>query len=156
MLKTICNMLMGALVAAAVGAASAYTVGTPPVPATGPGLVDGTWLNGLANGYNYSFQSGITALGTTQATATALPAGIYMVEVDTAGSGTGVNLPPCLAGTQLIIYNNGLNTINIFPAVANNPITAAQDTINNLTSVTLASHTQTAAACAKNGIWGSS
>lgn len=156
MFRTIRDMLLGAVMASLVGAAMAYTVGQPPVPATGPGLVDGTWLNGLAGGQNYSFQNGITAAGTTQATAFQLPAGIYMLEIDTAAASTGVNAPFCLAGTQFVLNNNGAQNITVYPAVANNPITAAQDTINNGTSVTLNAHTQTAFACAKNGVWYSS
>lgn len=153
MFKTIRDMLLGALLVAAIGHASALT-GNPPQ--NGPGLVDGTWLNGLANGQNYSYQSGITAAGTTQATATQLPAAIYMLEADTVAGSTGVNAPPALPGTQFILYNNGSNTLTIYPAVANNPTTAAQDTINNATSITLTAHTSIAFACAKAGVWNAS
>lgn len=152
MLKTIRDMLFGALIVASVGSAMAL-VGTPPLAGSGPQLIDGTWANGLANGTNYSFQSGITAAGTTQATGTQLPAGIFLIEIDTAAASTGVNLPPCIPGTQLQIYNNGAQTVTIYPAVANNPLTAAQDTINNGTSITLASHVATSPACAKAGNW---
>lgn len=153
MLKTIASAFMGAIIAAAVGAAFAVT-GTPP--GTGPQLIDGAWLNALAGGTNYSFQSGITAAGTTQATATAIAPGIYLVEIDTAAASTGVNLPSCIAGTQMQVYNNGAQTLTIYPAVANNPITAAQDTINNATSITLASHVATSPFCAKAGVWAAS
>lgn len=153
MIKTILNMLAGAFVAAAVSAAFAVT-GTVPQP--GFQAVDGTWLLGLSNGQNYSYQSGITAAGTTQATATQLPASIYLLEVDTAAASTGVNAPPCLPGTQFVLHNNGANTISIYPAVANNPVTAAQDTINNTTSITLATRTPIAFACAKAGVWNAS
>src|SRR5215470_12106343 len=97
--RTVANIAIGALVAAAISAAIAAT-GQPPTPSTGPGLVDGTWLNGLAGGQNMSFQSGITASGTNQATSFQLPAGIYMFETDTVASGTGVALPECVAGTE--------------------------------------------------------
>src|ERR1700731_1463542 len=150
MLKTLRDMLLGAMICAVIGTAVA-AVGTPP--GTGPGLVDGAWLNGLAGGQNYTYQSGITAAGTTQATATQLPTNIYLIEIDTVASSTGVNLPPCIPGTQMQIYNNGANTPPIYPAVPNNPITAAQDTINNGTSITLASHVATSPACAKAGVW---
>lgn len=157
MLKTIRDMLVGAFCCAAVGYAAAVT-GTPPVPSNGFGLVDGAWLTGLAGGTNYTFQSGITAAGTTQATATQLGAGIYLYEVDTAASSTGVALPPCIAGTQNVMYNNGAQTLTIYPSIANNPVTAAQDTINNGTSLSggLASHASIAFSCAKNGVWGAS
>jgi hypothetical protein len=154
MFKTIRDMLAGALVCAAVGSAFAV-VGTPP--GTGMGLVDGTWLMGLAGSQNNTFQSGITAAGTTQATATALPAGIYLIEVDTAAASTGVALPPCIPGTEINVYNNGANTITVYPAVANNPISAAQDTINNGTTLSggLATHTPQVFSCAKAGVWSS-
>lgn len=155
MFKTILNMLAGALVAAAVGAAFAVT-GNPPV--NGFQTPDGTWLLGLSGGTNYTYQSGITAAGTNQATGAQLPAGIFLLEVDTTASGTGVNLPPCIPGTQAVLYNNGANPLAVFPAVANNPITAAQDTINSGTflSGNLASHVSIAFACAKAGVWNAS
>lgn len=145
------SLLAISLAFALAGSAFAYTVGTPPTQ--GPQLVDGTWLNGLAGGYNYSFQSGISAAGTTQATATPLPTGIYLLEIDTVPASSGVALPPCLPGTQLQIYNATGTTVTIYPAVANNPLTAAQDTINSATSITLLTHTATSPACAKAGNW---
>lgn len=155
MLKTIRDMLVGALIVGAVTAAFAVT-GQPPLTGMGPGLVDAQWLNGIAGGTNYTFQSGISAAGTTQATSTPLAAGIYLYEIDTAAASSGVSLPPCIAGTQSVIYNNGLSTLTIYPSIANNPITTAQDTINNATSLSLSSHTSTAPACAKNGVWSAS
>jgi|SRR5579864_7442709 len=149
-MKTILHMLAGALICAAIGAAFAVT-GTPP--GNGPQLVDGLWLQGLANGVNNSYQSGLTGAGTTQATATALPAAIYMLEADTVAASTGFNLPTALAGAELSFYNNGANTATLYPAVANNPITAIQDTINNTTSVSVASHVAEFCFAAKNGIW---
>ena len=149
MIKTILNMLAGAAVCAAVTAALA--IGTPP--GTGPSLIDGAWLNGVVGGQNWLYQYGVTAAGTTQATATALPLGIALVEVDTTASSTGVNLPPCLPGTALSLYNNGANTLAVYPAVANNPISAAQDTINNTTSFSIATHVSGLFFCAKAGVW---
>lgn len=153
MFKTISGMLAGALISAAIGAAFAVT---GQVPVNGFAPVDGTWLLGLSGGQNYAYQYGITAAGTTQATATQLPAGIFLVEIDTAAASTGVNMPSCIPGTQMQIYNNGAQTVTIYPAVANNPITAAQDTINNATSITLASHVATSPFCAKAGVWAAS
>lgn len=154
MLKTILNMLAGALIAAGVSGAFAV-VGTPPV--NGFGAVDGVWLNGLAGGLNNTYQSGITAAGTTQATATQLPSAIGMVEVDTTAASTGVNIPPCLPGTELSVYNNGASTLAVYPTVANNPITAAQDTINNATALSggIASRALQYFSCAKAGVWAS-
>lgn len=157
MLKTFANMALGAIIFASVTAALAVQ-GVAPVIGGGAALIDQNWLNGLAGGLNYSYQSGITAVGTTQATATALPSGIMLLEVDTAAGSTGVALPLCYAGTQFVLNNNGANNITVYPAVANNPTLspAAQDTINNTTTLTLNAHTQTAFACAKNGVWYSS
>lgn len=154
MLKQIANMIAGAIIFAGISAAVA--IGTPPLPGIGPALQDGQWLLGLAGGQNYSYQSGISAAGTTQATSTQLQAGIAVIEIDTVGSSAGVALPACIAGTVIDIYNNGANTLTIYPSITNNPITAAQDTINNTTTLSLTSHTATSPACAKNGVWGAS
>lgn len=154
MIKTFGNMCVGAfLTFAAMFAVSAIAlVGTPPD--LGPGLVDGAWLRGLAAGQNQTYQSGITAAGTTQATGTALPNAINFSSVDTVAASTGVNLPPCVPGTDLAVYNNGANTLTIYPAVANNTLTGIQDTINATTSITAASHTSRYFFCPKAGIWG--
>jgi hypothetical protein len=146
-----------ATLAAVIAAASiAYaTVGTPPIPSNGFGAVDGTWLNGLAGGVNSLYQYGISAAGTTQATATQLPSGIELQEVDTAAASSGVALPFCYQGTKLALYNNGAQTLTVYPNVTNNPSVtpAAQDTIDNTTSVSVTSHTAELFFCAKNGVW---
>ena len=154
MLKTVRDMLIGAFCCAAVASAFAV-VGTPPIPSTGFGAVDGTWLNGLAGGSNFAYQYGFTAVGTNQATALQLPANIYLLEVDTAGSGgaTGVALPPCLQGTQIRVLDNTAYTIDVYPSATNNPITAAQDTINNSTSTTITTYASKTFSCGKNGVW---
>ncbi len=152
MLKNFAHMAFGALLFAGISAAVA-AVGIAPQP--GFNLIDGAWLNGLAGGLNGTYQYGITAAGTTQATATQVPSAISLVEIDTAASSTGIDLPPCLKGTSLSVYNNGAQTLTIYPAVANNPVTAAQDTINNGTSLSggLATHTPEFFFCAKDGVW---
>lgn len=154
MLKTVLNMMFGALICAAIGTAWAV-VGIPPLPNGQEALINQTWLLGLAGGSNYSYQYGITAVGTNQATAAQLPANVYLIQVDTAGSGgaTGVALPPCLQGTQLFVNDNTAYTFDVYPAVANNPITAAQDTINNSTSTTITTYAVKVFSCAKNGVW---
>lgn len=151
-LKTIRDMSVGALFAASIGAAAAL-VGQTPLP--GFQAVDGTWLLGLANGVNYSYQYAITAAGTTQATGTQLPASVRLIEVDTASASTGVNLPPALPGTAVSLYNNGLQTLAVYPTVPNNPVTAAQDTINNGTSFSggVATHVSLLCFAAKAGVW---
>jgi hypothetical protein len=156
MIKTALNMLFGALVAAAVGTAVALT-GTPPTPSNGFGMVDGAWLNGLAGGQNETYQSAISAAGTTQATATVVPAGIALVEVDTVPASSGIALPSAIAGTEIQIFNSTATTMKIYPSVANNPVTGVQDTINGGTSLTVtgaSGGTVSALMCAKNGVWG--
>ena len=150
------KLALSVLLSAALANPAAALVGQPP--GTGFGLPDGAWLNGLANGQNFTYISGLTAVGTNQATALALTPGYYMYEVDTSGSGgaTGVALPPCIQGTSLWLSNNTAYTIDVYPAVANNPITAAQDVINvgsAATSTTITTYASKVFACAKNGVW---
>ena len=141
--------LVSAVILFGAGAALAAT-GTPP--GTGPSLIDGGWLNGLAGGQNESYQSGIAAAGSGQSSATQLPSGIALLEVD-SGSG-GVALPTCFAGSELSVYNNTGGGITVYPTVPNNPATSAQDTINNSSSFSASSgHTPYYFACAKNGVW---
>ncbi len=64
-----------------------------------------------------------------------------------------MNLPPCYQGGLLSLYNNGLQTLTVYPAVANNPATSAQDTINNSTTTTQTTRTIKTYSCAKNGVW---
>lgn len=152
MLKAALNMLAGALIAASVG--SAYAVlGTPP--GSGFELADGQWLNGLAAGHNNTYQYGFTAAGTTQATSLQLPTRTALMEVDTAAASTGVALPPALKGVQLSLYNNGAQTLTVYPSINNNPVTAAQDTINNGTSFSggVATHVSLLCFAAKDGVW---
>lgn len=139
-------MLVGSLIASAV-------TGTAPMVGGGYALVDQNWLNGLANGVNSSFQSGITAAGTTQATCTALPSSVTLLEIDTTPASSGVCLPSAQPGVDISIYNNGANTLTVFPAVANNLATSAQDTINNGTSVVVSSHAAEFFFSAKVGVW---
>lgn len=151
MLKKLLYGLLGALAVAAIGPAMAV-IGNPPQ--TGFALVDGDWLNGLAAGHNRVFLSGITAAGTTQATATQLAPRIAMYQVDTVGASSGVALPPCTAGATTSLYNASGTTLTIYPSITNNPLTAAQDTINSATSFSLATHVLFVGYCAKNGVWG--
>jgi hypothetical protein len=155
MFKTIVNMAIGAFVAAAVSAAFAV-VGTPP--GTGPQLVDGAWLNGLAAGSNFNFQSGITAhAGGGQSVCQNLTPGVYLQQVDTvATTGDSVCLPFAVAGQNLSIRNNGANTANIFAQSATNGVTSALDTINNTTNTsayTLSAQNIVECFVAKNGSW---
>lgn len=152
MLKTIAGFIIGAVFASAIGGAAAI-IGQVPLP--GFQAVDGNWLLGLAGGHNHSYQYGLTASGTTQATSLQLPARTKLMEVDTAASSTGVALPSALKGVEVFLYNNGLNTLTVYPQIANNPVTAAQDTINNGTSFSggVATHVSLVCFAAKDGVW---
>lgn len=146
-----------AFVAALLILSSAAFAGSGIAPPSNGGYVqpDANWLNGLAGGQNETYQYGITAAGSTQATSTQLGAGVALFEVDTAAASTGVALPTAIQGTELSIYNNGASTLTVYPAIANNPATAAQDTINNGTSFSGGVATHVAIFCfsAKTGVW---
>lgn len=132
------------------------TVGTPP--GTGPGLVDGAWLAGLAGGGNLTAQSGLAAPNAnSQATATVIPPGIYLVEVDSSVATGSVVLPPAVAGTELALINNGTGVLNVFADPTINQLTGALDTINNVANgtavATVTAPSTTWYSCAKNGKW---
>ena len=130
------------------------TVGTPP--GTGPALVDGIWLQGLAGGTNQVAASGLTANNTTQATATSVPANTSIVEFDTVASSGAAVLPAAVSGTIIDVINNGANPLIVFANLAVNQLTAAQDTINALsngTGFSVTNATITIFYCAKNGHW---
>lgn len=153
MLKKLGYLICGAMIVAMMGSAYAV-IGTPP--GTGPGLIDGAWLNGLASGHNSTFQYGISAAGTTQATSTQLGTQIKLYQIDTVGASSGVALPPAVAGgIQANLYNNGASTLTVYPSINNNPVTAAQDTINSGTSFSGGVATHVALSCfvAKPGVW---
>jgi len=118
--------------------------------------VDQGWLYSLSGGRNQTFQSGVAAAGTTQATATQLSGGVKLIEIDTVPASSGVALPSALAGTMLVVYNATTTNIKFYPSVANNPNTGAQDTINGATSVTTSQGSAVASfvfMCAKDGVW---
>lgn len=59
--------------------------------------------------------SSLTAAGTTQADALALPADIN--QFTTVGSGAGTILPPMSAGDSVTLYNGGANALLVYPPV---------------------------------------
>lgn len=157
MLKTIRDMLFGAVVTSAVGAAMAVT-GTPPIPSNGFGLVDGTWLNGLAGGTNYAYQYSITAhAGGGQASAFQLPQFINMFQVSTvATTGDSVALPQCIQGSYMFLSNSGASTLDVYGSPIVNGTTGTLDTINataGTSAYTLTTNTNAVFFCAKNGAW---
>ena len=124
------------------------------VPTSGFQLIDGDWLNGLAGGHNLTFQNGLTAVGTNQATSLQLADRIAVLEIDTSSASTGVAMPAALQGVAITVINNTANNITVYPQIANNPVTAAQDTFNNAaTSYTLNAHTGSGFTSGKNGLW---
>lgn len=80
----------------------------------------GVWYTeGLANGFAGGLQTvsvldSITAAGTTQGTATVLPARMAY-NVTTVPLNSGVLLPASVAGAELAVANNGANPILIYP-----------------------------------------
>ena len=157
MFKSIASFIVGAMLAGLIASAYALT-GTPPTPATGPGLVDGTWLNGLAGGTNALSVFGITITGSTSATALQLTPGFRLYELDTAPTSNGaVNLPVCVAGGNLTVINNTTNTIFVFPSLLINSTTATQDTLDGVNSaggsINIATTSAAEFYCARNGKW---
>jgi hypothetical protein len=161
MIKIVLNMLAGAAGCAIfcimMGVAFAV-VGNPPLPGMREGLVDGLWLQGMANGQNFSYQSGITAhAGGTQAACQNLPSNIAFTSVDTVATDhDSVCLPFAIAGMNIQIANNSGHILDIYGQSAVNPLTAAADTINNVIGSTVYSPTtQQNIECfsAKNGAW---
>lgn len=124
------------------------------VPNNGFAEPDGNWLLGLAGGHNLFFQNGLTAVGNSQATALQLADRIAILQIDTSSASTGAALPPALAGVVIYVNNNTANNITMYPSIANNPVTAAQDTFNaNATSFTLNANSGSSFVCGKNGRW---
>lgn len=115
-------------------------------------LIDGDFVNGITQGHNFTFQNGLTAVGTNQATSLQLADRISFLEIDTSSASTGAALPFALAGVTITVINNTGNNITIFPAIANNS-RGVQDTINNTTSYTLNAHTAQGFICGKTGVW---
>jgi hypothetical protein len=158
MLKTIRDMLMGALVTASVTAALA--VGIAPGPGDGPELIEGRWAYGIVQGVNWTYQSGITAhAGGTQAACLSLTPGVYLYEIDTvASSNDSVCLPFAQQGTNFSIRNAGAQTVAIYGQSASNPAVspAAADTINGTagsSSYTVAANNNVECFAAKTGSW---
>ena len=157
MLKTMLNMAAGAIIAAAVGTAVAV-VGTPP--GTGFQTIDGLWLSGLAGGLNNTYQYGIATNGTNNATATQLPSGFALMEVDiNSAVNQGVALPPCIQGTQFNLFNATTGSFAVYPSTISNTLNgvAIADTINGLSSLAGAgsatAHNLLEFSCARTGSW---
>lgn len=133
------------------------TTNLPPIPNTydiGLRLTDNvSLLNAATNLNGISRNYGISAAGTTQATATPLTAVIN--QLDTVGSSSGVNLPPSKGTTKqpycfCIIINNGASPVTVYGAQG------STDTINGTagsTGVTQNNAVYQLYASAKPGAW---
>lgn len=114
----------------------ATTYNTPFITKPDPGLrlTDSrAFWDAIVNANAVSTAYGITAAGTTQATATQLTSVIN--EVDTAAASTGVNLPDSSGSRSspyqsCIIMNNGENAITVYAAQGKS------DTINGVAGAT--------------------
>lgn len=122
------------------------------IPHSGFQAVDGDWLLGLSGGHNFTFQNGLTAVGTNQATSLQLADRVSFLEIDTSAASTGAALPFALGGVTITIINNTANNLTIYPSIANNSA-GSQDTINNATSYTLNARTAQGFTSAKAGVW---
>lgn len=149
------KLLFSLLAAGLIGTSAFALTGQPPIPATGPGLVDGTWLNGLAGGTNQIYASGLTSTGGVSSTALQLSQGIRLFEIDTAPtSNGGVNLPVCVAGGDISVYNATSNVLNVYPSLLINTTTATQDTLDGAYGFIAVPVTSVAEFyCARNGKW---
>lgn len=123
-------------------------------PTTGFQPVDNDWLNGFAGGHNFAFQNGLTAVGTNQATSLQMADRIAILQIDTSSASTGAALPAAISGVNIFVINNTSNNITIYPFIANNPLTLAQDTFNaNATSFSLPANSGVGFTCGKSGRW---
>jgi len=82
--------------------------------------------------------TGLTAAGSTQATALNLPATNNFIS--TAAASTGVVLSPGNAGDMIFVYNGGANSVTVYPPLGG--------TINNLSA-----NTGLALATLKSGVY---
>ena len=154
MLKTIRDMLVGAIVCfGAIAATQSFANLVGSVPPDGPALIDGAYVKGLAQGNNFAAQSGITAAGTTAATATTLNPNIFMYEVDTTASSTGVVLPFAIQPDLMVIRNAGASTLTVYANPNTNAATSAVDTVNGTTSVSILQNKSALCFAAKNGAY---
>lgn len=124
--------------------------GIQPPQGSGPQLIDGTWLNGLAGGLNNSFINGVVAhAGDTKAAAFQIPAACKIVWVETVTTtGDSVLLPAAQTRNMLMVYNGGAQSLNLYGR--------GTDTINGVATATAYTLTAGQSAiffCGKTGQW---
>ena len=86
---------------------------------------------GQALGIGGGTTTGVSAAGTTQATATTLGP-LAIVSVDTVGAASGVVLTAGAPGDMIVVFNGGANTLKVYP-----PSGAQFNALGNNNSFTL-------------------
>jgi len=151
------NRFVAALAAVvALAVVSLGFVGNQPL--SGFRLIDGDFVNGLANGQNDGFSNGVIAhAGGGQAACTQL-ASVALISVDTVASGgDSVCLPIASAGTRMWVSNNTATSMNVFASATPNPGNAAAldkiGTNSNVTATAVGGNSGTWFISAKTGQW---
>ena len=134
--------------AVSTGAPLAQPVATMPV-VDDQGIITQFWWRFFYGLYTrsaasipYLVGSGLTAAGTTQATALALQA--EWNDVTSAASGTGVIINAFGIGLNSIVFNEGGNTLKIYPPIGcaidalgtNNPYSLANNAARDFYQIT--------------------
>lgn len=83
-------------------------------------IMRGGYSAGSAKAINGSVATGLTAAGTTLATALDLTADTNVI--GTCASGAGVSLPSCEIGDSVEVYNGGANSCTVYPDVSGTQI----------------------------------
>ena len=127
-------------------------------PERGQRLIDGEYLNGIADGQNFGYAAGLVAkAGGGQAGATVLSSKA-LVEVDTvATANDSVMLPVSDAGMFMTVVNASANSMNVYANSLNNTKNGgAKDTINgapNANAYAIAGGVSVIFFCASPGKW---
>ena len=134
------------------------TIGVVPTSGGGPALLDQTYVLGVAQGRNFTYQNGITAhAGGGQASAYQLVPGAYMFEIDTcATTADSVKLFAAVPGHSVAVLNAGAQTLDVYAYDGLSNGVTAGDKINNNSNATAYQLTTFQMAifyCAKAGVW---
>ena|ERR1700755_1890744 len=128
------------------------------MPTRGLELIDGQYVNGIANGNNATFQTLTAKAGGTQAAATPISATAAMVNVSvTATNGDSVVLNFAVAGRQILLVNSGAATLSVYGQVSGNKANGnVVDKINGTVGSTAYPVTTGQSVkffCPTNGLW---
>lgn len=83
-------------------------------------IMRGGFSAGNAKAVNGAVATGLTAAGTTLATALDLTADTNVI--GTAAASSGVSLPSCEIGDSVEVYNGGANAVTVYPDVSTTTI----------------------------------